>query len=284
MRDGIDESIARSFGTHPVLMPVIDDLLRDVALLGFPVDPVIGLLRPLKLKGARTVLDLGCGKGTLAAALARELDLNVTGVDAHAPFLVEARQRAKFMGVTDTGNGGVAPSVAPNADPTNGDAAPVHGRCRFVESDIRLLAGRLPAVDVVLFLACRDIFGHVRETVAALRRLVHSGGFMVLDHDYALKTDGAAVDALDHEALVAALTAAGDRIVMEKHGRSHETMELANASIRAVERRARELLRTYPGVAGTVWEWIETERRAIALHATGGPLIPSIWVLQRSDS
>ncbi len=256
-RASVDESIARSFGADPVVMPVLDDLLQDIAVLGTPIEPLIGVLRPLRLRGVRRVLELGCGKGLAAVALARDLELEVTGVDAHAPFIDEARRRAGLMGLDM--------------------------RCHFVHGDARQSNGEAAGYDAVMLLGWRTAFGSIHETVAALRGRVHPGGFMILDRDYALDPDAVNGEVLDHEGTAAALTAFGDRIVMEKHGRNQETIELAELTRRALERRAREMLRTYPGIAGTVWEWVERLRREVALHATGGPLMPAIWVVQKAS-
>jgi SAM-dependent methyltransferase len=47
------------------------------------------------------VLDLGCGPGRAALALAAELGARVVAVDLHAPFLAELEERARARGLAD---------------------------------------------------------------------------------------------------------------------------------------------------------------------------------------
>ncbi len=49
------------------------------------------------------ILDLGCGKGAVAIAMARALGCRVTGIDACAPFIEKARERASALGAADRG-------------------------------------------------------------------------------------------------------------------------------------------------------------------------------------
>ncbi|MBC7478564.1 MAG: class I SAM-dependent methyltransferase [Pseudorhodobacter sp.] len=57
--------------------------------------------RKLLLKPGMRVLDIGCGFGTLAIALARDYDVRVLGVTLSEVQLAEARQRAVAEGVAD---------------------------------------------------------------------------------------------------------------------------------------------------------------------------------------
>lgn len=67
---------------------------------------LLGLLdtsgQPLRSGGAEEplrVLDVGCGTGMQTIALAKRLEVNITALDFHSPFLEELRGRAEEAGV-----------------------------------------------------------------------------------------------------------------------------------------------------------------------------------------
>lgn len=253
----VEDLIANSLDADPVLMPVLDYLLQDIEVLGGDPQQIVGMVRPLKMAGGvRLVLDLGCGKGVIATALAAELGLHVTGIDAFQPFIDEARARASAMGLGD--------------------------QCLFEIADMRQLINRLPPFDIVLYVACGRVFGDMQQTIAALRTFVRPRGFIIIG-DLCRINGAAGVDPAipDHEAVATALMAHGDRIVMEKHGLTQEAEEASAHATRILERRARELMRLYPGLHASMWEYIETQRRDGARHQ--GSLVPALWLVQKSE-
>jgi 2-polyprenyl-3-methyl-5-hydroxy-6-metoxy-1,4-benzoquinol methylase len=253
----LDDLIAGSLDADPVLMPVLDYLLQDIEVLGGDPEQMVGMVRPLKMAGGvRLVLDLGCGKGVIATALAAELGLHVTGIDAFQPFIDEARARASAMGIAD--------------------------QCLFEVADMRQLVHRLPPFDVVLFVACGRVFGDMHQTISALRTFVRPRGFIVIGDLCRINgAAGANPDIPDHESVARALTAHGDRIVMEKHGLTQESEDAGAHATRVLERRARELMRLYPGLHASMWEYIETHRSDRARHQ--GSLVPALWVVQKGE-
>ncbi len=254
----VDEMIAVSLDADPVLIPILDYLLQDIEILGGDPAQIVAMIRPLKMAGGvRLVLDLGCGKGTVATALAAELGLHVTGIDAFQPFIDEARARAAAMGIGD--------------------------QCLFEVADMRQLINRLPAFDLVMFIACGRVFGDMQETISALRTFVRPRGFIVISDLCRVNgVTGAKRDIPDHEAVAAALTSHGDRIVMEKHGVTQETEEVDAYAVRVLERRARELMRLYPGLHASMWEYIEAQRRDRS--AQRGSLVPAVWIVQKAEN
>jgi SAM-dependent methyltransferase len=239
----VDESIARSLAADPVLLPVLDYLLQDVDLLGGDPEAVVAMLRPLAGRTARTVLDLGCGKGAIAAALARDSGFLVTGIDAYQPFIDDAQRRAGAMQVAD--------------------------RCLFHVADMRHLPGRLPRFDVVLLVACGPVWGGIGDTLAALLELVRPGGHVVVDSSVDAGGGGAA----GHEEMLDAVAVAGGRMVDCRHGRSPASAEAVTDAARFIERRARELMRLYPGLGGSMWEYVAARRAAAMTLST-----PTLWL------
>lgn len=250
----VDQSIAQSLGADPALLPILDYLMQDVEVMGPDPEQIVGMVRPLKLSGARTVLDLGCGKGTVATALAAELGLHVTGIDAFEPFIEECRVRASALGV--------------------GDA------CLFEAMDMRRLVGRLPRFDVVMLLACGGVFGDSHDTIRALRTFVRPKGFLLIGDCYGAAADGL-VGITGHEDAVRAVANSGDDLVSERHGSTQDSQTHRVLAAKVMARRARELMRLYPGLAATMWEFVESFGGGVA----GDSLVvtPTVWLVRRGD-
>lgn len=245
-------SIARSLDADPVLAPVLDYLLQDLDMLGAVPSQIVEVLRPFGTGEGKTALDLACGKGAVARRLARDLGYNATGIDAYQPFIDDAHKRAGREGLS--------------------------GRCRFRCADIRGLPGQMPTFDVVLLLAAGVVFGDAAETVAALRQCVTPGGLMVIEDGYATRPD----DPLPgYDAIAAGLTAHGDTVVSEWRGQVPEAAEFETRATKAIERRSREMMRLYPGVAAALSKYVETQRQET--ERLGTDLVPAVWVLRRGD-
>jgi Methylase involved in ubiquinone/menaquinone biosynthesis len=81
----IAREIARTLETEPRLLPVLPDLLADLDELGTSAEEIVSALRRGGVPRGGRALDLGCGKGAVAVALAERLGLAVEGVDAFPP-------------------------------------------------------------------------------------------------------------------------------------------------------------------------------------------------------
>jgi SAM-dependent methyltransferase len=157
-------------GKHPFFLRAIDDYVSELALAG----------------GER-ILELGCGTGVVARALARRPDVreSITAIDI-SPHLVEAAQRL----AADEG---------------------VDGRIVFQVGDAHSLGLPEGGFDVVVM---HTLLAHVADPGSVLaegRRLLHPGGqVVVFDGDYASLTfatdapdGGSATDDLVHQAIIA---------------------------------------------------------------------------------
>jgi SAM-dependent methyltransferase len=155
-------------------------------------------------------------------------------------------------------------------------------QCLFEVADMRQLINRLPAFDIVLYVACGRVFGDMQQTITALRTFVRPRGFIVIGDVY--RVNGAAgvnPDIPDYEAVAAALTSHGDRIVAEKHGLTQESVDVNQLAARVLERRARELMSLYPGLHAAMWEYIEAHRH---IGAAKGSLVPALWIVQKAEN
>ncbi len=155
-RSSLAASIAASLDTPEPLLPVLAELFQDLDALGSDPAAVVAVLRRRGIDGpAARILDLGCGKGAVAIAVARELGAHVEGVDGFAAFVEAARERARREGLSD--------------------------HCRFETADVRSFGRGDRPWDAVLFLGMAPVLGTLAETVAKLRGYVRTGGAIVLD-------------------------------------------------------------------------------------------------------
>lgn len=157
-------------GRHPFFLRAISDYLAEVPLTA-----------------AEHVLDLGCGTGVAARAIARRPELRgaVTAIDISAPLVGAGRRLAEEEGLT--------------------------ARIDFQVGDAHSLGLLEAAFGVVVM---HTLISHVADPAAVLaegRRLLRPGGHLIVfDGDYASLTfatdaadGGAAMDALVHRMIVA---------------------------------------------------------------------------------
>ncbi len=248
--------VAYTLEAPPALLPLLPHLLADLRALGASPEAVVDLLRPLSLAPEARVLDLGCGKGAVAVALAEALAMRVVGVDAMAAFVEAARAWAEARGVA--------------------------GRCRFVCADLRDHLHPAVPFDVLVYAALGDVLGPLDATVRALRPAVRPGGYLVID-DAFLVEEGSPPHGYEGYAgrveTQRRLTAAGDEIVREVY--------LAPAGMQAVNRwnnarigeRAAELTRRYPEQAALIEAYVRRQERESEVLETA--VVPALWLLRR---
>lgn len=99
MQNDSQVNLAEFFGVSPRLLPHLPELLADFTDLGCNPDLVVSWLTERGIGPSSRVLDLACGKGAAGLLVARKLGAGVTGVDAFAPFIEEARSAAARQGV-----------------------------------------------------------------------------------------------------------------------------------------------------------------------------------------
>jgi methylase of polypeptide subunit release factors len=99
--EAVEEAeLASYFGVAPEIVGFVPELLQDLWELGSDPELIVRWLREGGLAGAQTrVLDLGCGKGAVALAVAGALGCRVDGVDALLAFVEVARGQARRLGL-----------------------------------------------------------------------------------------------------------------------------------------------------------------------------------------
>lgn len=98
----VGESIARAMEIDVRLLPVLSGLLVDLSELGPSPEQIVSAFQAVGMEPGSRVLDLGCGKGTVAVALAERLGLRVEGIDASHPSS-SPRGRSRRSGAFPTG-------------------------------------------------------------------------------------------------------------------------------------------------------------------------------------
>ncbi len=255
-----DESVARALEAPVELLPFLPELLADLDELGSDARQIAGIVCELPLPPAPRVVDLGCGKGAVAIAIASQLDAQVLGIDLFAPFVTHAAAAALEAGVAH--------------------------RCQFRHGDARRLAATLPPADVVVLAALGDVLGDPAATMQVLRGYVRPGGFVIVA-DVFLRDGGSRAcpgfeSYRSRAETIALLTAGGDVLVREvvEDDSAGAADDGGDDDVAAIQRRAEALAARYPDHAGALLAFATAQANAhahIAAHLTD-----AIWVLRRA--
>lgn len=255
----LPDEIAASLDADPALLPFLPQLLTDFDVLSTEPDDVLALLRPLGLPAGLRVLDVGCGKGVVAVALAEALGAQVVGVDGVSAFIDVARRRAEAAGVA--------------------------ARCRFVVGDLRALLAPAEPFDVLVFGGLGPVLGRLDETVRQLRAAVRPGGYLVID-DAFLK-DPAVVPA-GYEAYAGRaemrrrLTAHGDEILAERIFDAEALHDLSQQQLTGIRRQAEALARAHPEHAARFEDYVRRQAREVEIMETDA--VCALWLVRRASS
>lgn len=257
MNQNLDESVAEAMETDVRLLPLLPELLADLWEFGPTAEDVVATLKSVGVARGSTILDLACGKGAVAVALAQHMGARVEGVDAFQPFIQAAQALAEERGVSD--------------------------KCRFEQGDIRNLLEKEGQYDVVLLVSVGPVLGDYDQTMAGLRRLVRPGGYIVIEDGFL--ADGvahspSAEDYVGHAETLRQLTACGDVVAKEVICPT-EQFRLVNQRNTALIRKRASLLRaSHPALAQLIDEYVASQERETQILGTA--VICAIWVLRRA--
>jgi SAM-dependent methyltransferase len=186
-----DEMVAYALESSPELLPFIPELLADLEELGSEAELIVQVLRELELPKTTSVVDLGCGKGAVAVEVLEELDFEVLGIELFRPFITSCTELARTRGVSD--------------------------RCRFLQGDIRKMAGRVPPADVAIFAALGDVLGRLDDTIGIIRQYVKPGGCLMIADPFLADSGSPDFPGFEqyagYQETAARLTSCGDVIV-----------------------------------------------------------------------
>ena len=253
----LDESIAQAMETDARLLPLLPELLADLWELGTSAEQIVSALESVGVEQDSTVLDLACGKGAVAVALAEQLSVRVEGIDAFPPFLQAARSLATKRGVSS--------------------------RCRFAQGDIRKLLEQERQYDVVLLLSVGPVTGDHEQTFAGLRRLVRPGGYIVIEDGFL--ADGVAhlpgaEGYAGHSETLRRLTTCGDAVAQEVICSAEQTRSVNQRNTDLIRKRASVVRASHPAFGKLIDEYVARQERETQILGTD--FICAIWVLRRT--
>lgn len=253
----LQREIARSVDASPSLVPVFDELFRGMPNLGGTPRRLVGTLERAGLRRGSHVIDLACGKGTLAILVARRLHCRVVAVDACGAFLDHARRSANRAGVAR--------------------------RVSFVQADVRAVAIEIASRRTRFDAACMlGLFG-VEEAAPMLRSMLKRGGLYAIDdvfRDDRSTCGDPDFDSVPTRAACQAIFASlGDR-VLATDVMSPSRNRALNASLYArLAANSRTVRRRHPALAKPLREFLANQRHANRVLDTW--VRPATWIVQR---
>ncbi len=253
-----DADLAAYFQVDPEILRFVPELLQDLDALGSDPELVVAWLGESGFRGPESrVLDLGCGKGAVAVAVADRLGCRVRGVDALPAFVDAARRQAISRGVG--------------------------ALCTFETGDLRDTVETGGDYDAVLLVSV-GVLGSPEAMVRGCRACTRQGGVMILEEAY-LREPGRVDfpgygDVVTHAETVRQLTSYGDQLIRERRTSLAE-MQAQNRRFSAwIERRAAELAARHPEHASAFRAYVEKERRECELLESA--LECATWMLRRA--
>ncbi|MCL4820917.1 MAG: class I SAM-dependent methyltransferase [Vicinamibacteria bacterium] len=204
------------------LLPYLPELLQDLDDLGASPAQIESLLSAQTgLPAAARVLDLGCGKGSVALHLLERHPWVALGVDGMSAFVERARQRAEALGLAE--------------------------RCRFEVADIRDWPGA-GHFDVIVLGAVGPVLGDEVTTLRRLDAWLAPRGRVVMDAVYV--PDGTASRNTSYNQtrgeLLDAIARAGFGVLGEAQQAGADRAEEHSAMFEAIRARAAALAGRHP--------------------------------------
>lgn len=253
----LDESVAQAMEVDVRLLPLLPELLADLWELGPSAEQVVAALESVGVEPESSILDLACGKGAVAVALAEHLGARVKGVDAFLPFLQAAQALAADHGVAH--------------------------RCRFEQGDIRDQFRQDAQHDIALLLSIGPVSGDYAQTLAGLRRLVRPGGHIVIEDGFV--PDGAAQGPLtegyaSRSETLRQLTACGDRLISEIIQAPEPFREVNERNTERIRQRAGLVKASHPGLEPLIDDYVT--RQELETQRLGAEVLCALWVLRRT--
>ena len=205
----------------PELMPYIPYLLKDLWELGSIPGYTIDLVeRHIPTRDLKNVIDLGCGKGAVLIRMAEALGTGGIGIDLIPEFIAEARERAEEADCGD--------------------------KVQFETGDIKDVVALEEPYDLVIYGHDSDIFGDVRESLAALKKVTAPNGWIILETVYLAPEGNEQLDPPNEAEFKLQLQQSGMEVI-ESILWEADLIKTSNArNTRAISRRVEDLVAAYP--------------------------------------
>ena len=255
--DELNRLVAASLDAEESLYELLPLILQDLDDLGVRTEHVLDILSQVQLPPNPKILELGCGKGASAQALAEKYHAEVHGFDAMPAFIEHAKKRQ-----------------------------PTKGRCHFKIEDVRSVIDQARNYDLVCFLALGDLFGPITETIASLRKCVKPGGLILFDDAYLAEASEADLadfdECYDHDTTITLLTQFTDQIVAERVIDDSSDIDWYRECTTKIANRVNELISEYPQLAKSLVHYGQRQVDDAALM--DGPVVGAMWLLRRATN
>lgn len=252
------DELAAYFGVDPDIEAFIPELLVDFYELGSAPSVIVDLIRKTELpeSGGR-LIDLGCGKGAVSIEIARELGLSAFGVDGIKAFIDEAQKKAQKEGLEKL--------------------------CTFEHGDlVKTVKSGSENYDLALLISVGDVLGPMDECIAALRKIVRPGGYLIIDDGYIEqkeKVDFPGYEYIaNHQEMIDQLTSQGDQIV-EEYIFPNDQVRKQNALYQnRIEGQVKNLSQRYPEHQASFEKYLEKEKEENKILNEN--IICATWVIK----
>lgn len=239
MKDIILSVVESLDGETPELFPYLHYILQDFVEIG--ADPVVMvqlLKKHLHPKFLR-IADLGCGKGAISVALAKEFDCLITGIDAMPEFVKSAKNYADKIGVPE--------------------------KCNFYTGDIRIEILSLKGFDIAILGAIGNVFGNVGETLTKVRKILNTNGYVLLDDGWSKQVENRENDIFPTSAEYFSMIAgAGFKVVEMVIADMNDYYNVETFMMDSMRNRCNELSELYPQHNALFNRYIQNQQREFA--------------------
>jgi ubiquinone/menaquinone biosynthesis C-methylase UbiE len=233
----LKEEIAKSLDATTIeLIDYLPYLLQDLWELGTNPNSVLELIKKYSILESinAKVLDLGCGKGAVSIAIAKEFGVKVYGIDAMESFIEEAKNYANKFDVSDL--------------------------CKFEVNDIKEVVQTERGYDLVILGAVGQVFGDYKKTLSSLSRCIKNDGHLIIDDGYINDdSDYSDKNYLKHEKLLEIIKELGLLLVEERIEKNIETTNKKYYEL--IKKRAGELKKKYPSKALIFEDYVDSQEK-----------------------
>ncbi len=239
------------------LTPFLPELTEGLGALQRLPEPYLELLAAAGLGAGARVLDVACGRGAAAIALAVRLGAEVDGLDEVAPFVAAAEAEARRRGLP----------------------------CRFRVGDVTAALGQAAGrpYDALLCLGVGRPFGSLVETVARLRAAVRPGGLLLVEDGHLVEGASTSLPEFstygDRAAAIAGLCAHGDLVVGEWLAPKEEVCAQNARDLDGLKARAEALAARRPELRSALNLWLGGQ--AMQARHLESTFQPAAWLLRR---
>jgi ubiquinone/menaquinone biosynthesis C-methylase UbiE len=252
------KEISEYFAAPPELLPYIPELLNNLMKLGSSPDLFVQWLKPFRFPAYSTrVLDIGCGAGTIALNLAKELKFQVFGFDFFKPFISNAQKAAKKMKIANL--------------------------CQFECADFRGLPGKAKDFHIVVYTGVGGVLGSFDQCLAQLRSMVRKGGYIIIDDGFRLSNNPTFIPGyknyVHYADKINQLKMFGDIIVFEEIFTKNDIKLMNQKNIEAMAIKVEYLAKQFPQYTDLLYWYLDHQIQECELMEKD--LGWAVWMLKK---